>query len=75
MQETFDQVHAARMNVMGLMTQAHARWVARNNDQRDMFGDSEHDFWYDLWRTLDSEGLRLLSLEWKLRDAEQFNAV
>lgn len=75
MAHTIDQAQAELTNVIDWMAQAHTRWVECKDDQRDMFGDSEHDFWYGTWRALDSEGLRLLSLVWKLRDAERFNAV
>lgn len=67
MAHTFDQVQAELTNVMSLMEQAHARWIACDDTQRDLFGTSEHDFWYDLWRTLDNEGLRLLAMKWSLR--------
>jgi hypothetical protein len=28
----------------------------------NLFGTSEHDFWFELWRTIDREGVRLLEL-------------
>ena len=67
MKETIDQVRAARMSVVDWMAQAHARWVACRDDQRDMFGSSEHDFWFGIWRACDQEGVRLLQQEINMR--------
>ena len=67
MAQTIDQVQAELTNLLDWMAQAHARLVSCKDEQRDIFGSSEHDFWYGIWCACDKEGLRLLSLRSSLR--------